>query len=581
MPKELKNLEDQEQTKVLGLISDRFNISKDFQTIIFQDFAEYYEMYRGSQQLEDTWKSQVHVPYVQQVVDTILPRLVSSKPKINVLPREEEDVDSAQQMEKLVDYQWEKMRMHKKLKMWAKLALIYGVGIVKVGWDFDKKADKDSPWVEPISPYDFFIDPHSSNISSAKYVIFKQNRDFADVKANKNYINLDKLEGALSDDEDKYKIQERSSLSRPTPGKDTRKTVVVYEYYGRLALDDDEEEEDYMVVTANNGVLLRIEKLDDIYPCGKPFVELKDNDIPLDFWAMGEVEPLVPMQEELNTLRNQRLDNRKLIINNMWSVNKNAGVDWEDFVSRPGGIITHDGSPNAVVPLIIPDTTQGSVQEEAIIKQDMDRTSGVFAGMMGQLQSPEGSTGSNINTTARGFLASVEAAGTRMQYKLDNLDDSIRELGQKILKLNQKYINKDQVVRIVGKSGAKFEEVKVEDIGKEYDLRVEGGATQPQNQEARKQDFFNLLQLLVPLSQVPMVDFEPGSQPVPAQMNVKYFIDSLLDTFNLPNQEEAFISQEDVGLPQVSPQVAGAQVQPNETITEGTPPAGLGGGIAG
>jgi len=560
-------LEEQQEANVLATVKSRTLIANNYQQTIHSNMSEYYQYYRGSEAVEDNavWRAKIHVPYIQQTVDTILPRLVSSKPKINVLPREESDVDSAQMNEKLVSYQWEKMRMYKTIKMWVKQGLIYGTGIVKLGWDFDRENEKDGPWVNVVSNYDVFIDPNAASIDDAAFIIYKQERDLAEVKKNKNYKNLDELERVVGKDNDTSdKVSERSSLGRSEPGSDERKKVVIFEYYGKMAMEDDEIEKDYFIVTANNEIILRIEELKEVYPCGKPFVAFRDNDMPLDFWAIGEVEPLIPLQDELNTMRNQRLDNRKLIMNHMWLVNKNGGINWDDFVSKPGGVIECNDT-SAVVPLPVNDTTQNSVQEEAIIKQDMDRTSGVFQGMTGQLATPVGADSGSFNKTARGFLASIEQAGTRMQYKLDNLDDGIRELGQKLLKLNQKYISKDQVVRILGRSGVAFETVKVDDIRKEYDLRVEGGATQPQNQEARKNDFFNLMNVLLPMSQMPMVDYEPGQQPTPAQMNVKYFVDNLLDTFDLPNKEEAFISQKDLGLPQVSPDVLGTSIgQQNE-----------------
>ena len=561
------SLDAGQEEKVLHTVANRTGIAFEYQETIYNDMAEYYQYYRGSEVVQDqsTWRARIHVPYIQQTIDTILPRLVSSKPKINVLPREESDVEGAQNNEKLIAYQWEKMRMFRTLKMWVKAGLIYGTSVVKIGWDFDRDNEKDGPWVNVVSNYDLFIDPNAATIDDAAFVIYKQERDFAEVKKNKNYINLDLLESAIGrDTKDEEKRDERNSIDRSEPQHDERKRVVIYEYYGKFALEEDEIEKDYFIVTANNEVLLRIEELKEIYPCGKPFVAFKDNDMPLDFWAIGEVEPLVPLSDELNTIRNQRLDNRKLIMNHMWLVNKNGGIEWDDFVSKPGGVISCNDT-SAVVPLPVNDTTQNSVQEEAIIKQDMDRTSGVFQGMTGQLQGPVGGEVGDFNKTARGFLASIEQAGSRMQYKLDNLDDSIRELGQKMLKLNQKYITKDQVVRILGKTGVEFETIALDDIQKEYDLRVEGGATQPQNKEARKADFFQLMNVLVPLSQFPMVEYEPGEQPKATQMNVKYFIDNFLDTYDLPNKEEAFISAQDQGLPQVGPEVLGTSIgQPNE-----------------
>ncbi len=553
-PKNIK-LKADEHDHVVDTINSRITSAKQSQEVIFNNFTDYYDYYRAKNNDEadsSAPRSTVTVPYIKQIVDAILPRMVSSKPTINILPREESDIEDAQIMEKYVAWQWEYMEMYRKIKMWAKTSLIYGIGILKIGWDYSE-GEKDECWVELISNYDFFMDPTSSDIDSG-WCAYKRERDLEDLKKNDNYSNLDQLEQRLGTDNDTHKIKELSSTDRSEAKKDKkRKKVVLYEYYGRLSLSEDEPEEDYLVTMVDD-VIIRIAKLEEIYPCGKPFVALVDDPMPLDFWPMGEVEPLMPLQDELNTYRRQRIDNRNLIINHMWLVNKEGGINWDDFVSRPGGIIECNDT-NAVKPLPVNDTTASSVQEESIVKQDMDRTSGVFPGMMGQLQLPPGVQGSDVFTqTKGGYLASIEQGGTRMQYKLDNLDDALRRLGEKILKLNAKYVDKDQMIRVVGRQGVNFETVSAEAIQKEYDFRVEGGSTQPQNKEATLNKYLQTLQLVAPLSQAQLMNYEPGSPPTPTQLNLKYFLDNLLEELDLPNQEEAYIDMQSLAPPPLSPE---------------------------
>jgi len=557
-----------ENQYVIDTITSRFGIAKEAQTQIFTNFTKYYDYYTAvlDSEKKNNYRSTLKVPYIKQIVDTILPRLVSSKPKINVLPVEDTDIGDAQAMEKFVDWQWEKLRLYQKIKQWVKTALIYGVGILKLGWDYDEEvADEDKPWVELVSNYDVFKSPNTSTLDG-EWVIFKQERDLAEVKKNKKYINLDKLEGLVGIDSDTNKNKELSSRGLSAPKKDGRKKVVLYEYYGKLSLKEDEEEKDYFVVLANNEVVLRIAPLDEVSPCGIPFVALFDDPMPLDFWATGEVQPLMALQDELDTLRRQRLDNRNLIINHMWLVNKDGGVNWDDFVSRPGGII-ECADINAVKPLPVNDTSGSSVQEESIVKQDMDRTSGIFPGMMGQMQLPPGvGSGDVFTQTKGGFLAAIEQAGTKLQYKLDNLDDAIRELGQKLLKLDAAYIDKEQIIRIVGKNGVKFETIKPEILKKEYDLRIEGGTTQPKNREATIRKYAMALNSFAPFTNALMFQYELGSPPIPTKLNLQYFLKNMIDEMEMPNSEEAFINLQEIAPP---PMMPGSIPNPNETIAPG------------
>jgi len=570
-----RKTKEQKDSEILEVVKNRFKIASDYQEPIFNKFVRFYEYYRMTNTNQDvgTWKADIRVPFIKQVVDTILPRMVASKPKINILPRGEEDIEDAQSNEKLINYQWEKMRMYKKIKMWSKQALLYGVGLLKIGWEYDEESEKDGLWCEIVSIFDFYISPSSTNIDDT-WVIFKQDRDLEELKKNKNY-NTKGIEGALSSEDNEFKTSQRASLGRSNPSKDNRNKVTVYEYYGKMDLGKGYEES-AMVVTADNKAILRIAPLKEVYPCGIPFVALHDDPMPLEFWSIGEIEPLTAMQDELNTLRNQRLDNRSLNINTMWLVNKNGGINWDDFVSRPSGVIECDDI-NAVKPLPIQDMTGGSVQEEAIVKQDMQNTSGVQSGMTGQINNTIGGS-SPITGTARGFLASIEQAGTRLQYKLDNLDDALQELGQKMLKMNAKYITSEQKILITGKAGMQFDTIKPQAINKEYDLKVEGGSTQPQNKEARTQQYLQMLQAITPYFNMQMYDYEPGQAAVPTTLNAKYFIDNLLNNADLPNREEAYVDQQSIPPPPQIPQDIGnvppegqiyGEAKPEQSISAG------------
>jgi hypothetical protein len=57
---------------------------------------------------------------------------------------------------------------------------------------------------------------------------------------------------------------------------------------------------------------------------------------------MGLIEPVISLQNELNTVRRQRLDNVNLMINRMWKVLSTADVDMDKLTAQPGGIVLTD-----------------------------------------------------------------------------------------------------------------------------------------------------------------------------------------------------------------------------------------------
>ena len=536
----LKSKKQIKEEKALKVVKSKVDSAKQFQNPIFNNFVDYYKFYRGVLDSgKYPWRSKLFIPYTFQIIETIMPRMVSQKPKMLVIPREEGDIESAPQVEKVVDWQWSLMDMQNKLKDWVKVMLIYGVGVVKLYWDY-VEGEKDQPNVDVINIFDFYIDPKAKSIEEADFVAYECERDLEDLKKNKNYSNLDGLQ-ASSKNED-FQNRLLGSVSRsPSKKSDDRNKIKLVEYYGKYAENKNKPEEDYLIVVANDERIIRMDRLEEIYPCGKPFVELPDINIPNEFWAIGEVEPVFALQSELNTMRNQRMDNRNLIINQMWLYNRNAGVDENDLVSRPGGTIGCDDI-NSVKPMPIQDTTSISVQEESIVKNDMDRTSGVMPQMMGQLQATAGDDLQQYNTTKGGFLSAVEMAGTRMQYKLENIEQAIKRLGEKILTLNAKYLDKDVKIRVLGEQGAEFEVISAEDVAKKYDFDVQAGSTQPLNKSAKRNEAMALLQTVMPILQAPLesVSENPGEPSKQVKINLKYFLDNLIGTFDLPDKENAY-----------------------------------------
>jgi hypothetical protein len=90
-----------------------------------------------------------------------------------------------------------------------------------------------------------------------------------------------------------------------------------------------------------------------------------------ELYGIGIPEVSESLQEELNAVRNQRMDNVNLIINRMFIANKYADIDFDQLVSYPGNIIlTNDVT--AVQPLDTRDITKSAYMEEEIIKRDID-----------------------------------------------------------------------------------------------------------------------------------------------------------------------------------------------------------------
>src|SRR5258708_31975562 len=71
-----------------------------------------YIAYGGDRQREiKSWQSNVSVPYIQAVVETMVPRIIDARPDFAVMGRTEEGQAKASKQQELMDYFWETAKM--------------------------------------------------------------------------------------------------------------------------------------------------------------------------------------------------------------------------------------------------------------------------------------------------------------------------------------------------------------------------------------------------------------------------------------------------------------------------------------
>lgn len=524
----MEKINKKEKEELVLDFTNKYQKSLNFQRPLFSNFNEYYKLYRG---LLDTGKqnykgrAQLFVPLTYSTVETIIPRLVGNKPNIQTIPREPNDYDKAETVGKLMEYQWDMMNMKVKLKDFVKQGLLYGVGVLKLTWKFGGLHESDSPEAEVVDLFDLFVDPNATDFETADYVIHRTYRDLSELQNNANYDVPKELVADVSKDEYKTQRDAFLGLTRPSDGKDRR--VEVLEVWANYDFGDGVVPA--LCVIANRKYLIRLEK--NPYDHGKkPFILFKDTAVPHEFWAVGEVEPIVKLQYELNDIRNQRMDNVTLILNRMWKVQKGADVDEEDLVSQAGQVI-HTGRMDGIEPLVTPDVTSSAYNEEGFIKDDAKTATGVNDFISGATGS--GKNKSDIgNDTATGIMLLQEAGNARFKMKLDNLEDSLREFGRQLMALNQQFIDKEMVLRIVGEGGIKWVTISPDDIKGEFDVDVEAGSTQPVSKSVRRAEARELIATLMPLI--------PIAQQMGVNINLSYYLKNLLKSYDLQDIDEAF-----------------------------------------
>ena len=96
-------------------------------------------------------------------------------------------------------------------------------------------------------------------------------------------------------------------------------------------------------------------------------------------YPAGDVEQSAVLQEEINTIANQRVDNVKLVLNKRYYVRRGAQVDLDALVRNvPGGGVMMNDPEGDVQTINTPDVTSSSYQETDRLMTEMDELIGGF-----------------------------------------------------------------------------------------------------------------------------------------------------------------------------------------------------------
>jgi hypothetical protein len=491
-------------------IKEKFTHSLTWRTPYTTKWDRFYKLYRSVlDKINYPWQSNIFVPMSFSTVETVVPRLVSNRPQIDILPRKPEDAIYADVMNKLIDYQWDKMGMNVLLPEAVKEMCIYGTTILKVYWDIQKdeviqkevvdenmpelgtvnvpKKDTiiyNGPCVEVVDLYDFFIDPEAITIKDADWVIHRtlRTKDYIHEMAKTGkYKNVQLLEDlAVSPSFDDQKQGRRVSRGDSIPETTTEdKMIELLEYW----------EDDRVVTVANQSIVIRDEK--NPYRHGwKPFVYCVDQKVPHEFYGIGEIEPIESLQYELNDRRNQRMDNVTLILNRMWKVVNGMGVDEDELISGAGRVV-HMDNMNAVDVFPMQDVTSSSYNEETTIKSDIQQTTGVTDFTKGM------ASDALANDTATGISLLQEASNARFRLKVQNIEDMlIKGIGEMMVLMNEQFIEDDQTLAIQSENeGMQFVTIKSSDVRGGLDVAVAAGSTVPENQFVYKKQALDTYKL--------------------------------------------------------------------------------------
>lgn len=429
------------------------------------------------------------IPEIFSIVESLKAAIAGSKPKFKYMPLDEEQEQDTETLNALVDYYWSLNNMTEKLLNWVGDMIIYGNGIFMVSWEENK------PVIHHIPLSDFFVDPTAIHINRpeergyAKYAGYRYLTSLEQLKAKKMfdvetgemvnmYKNLDLVtEGSLGDADDKTR---KEQLLGSTLGKDAAKhqveiieyytarkkiiianrSVVIFESDNPFQRKEKTQKEIYLV----DGEPVESERVIPGIKGFLPFAILRNYTDSNLFFARGDVEVLIPIQEALNDTSSQKRDNLAYALNNMWQIDPRFKHLAEQIESMPGAVFPIP--KGALTAIEKQDMSPAADTEIARLTQAMRTASAADAAVQGVSQKFS-------RTTATEIAAQLNQASTRFTTKIQNLEDEgFAQLARIIYKCIQIFVTTELAVRITGKSGVTWKDFNPERFTGEYQPRV-------------------------------------------------------------------------------------------------------------
>jgi hypothetical protein len=158
----------EEQQKLLKRPRECMDSAKGLHQKHERKWDHFYALYRGYRGLEEQpgrrvprdkdtglkdarrrWGAELVIPYVYATVETVMPAVLSQRPRPLVVPLDDTGMRNVENMKFLVDRQQEEMDYEMRLHPTAKDGFFYGLGVQMTYWR--KEVRKDAYYLKPKS----------------------------------------------------------------------------------------------------------------------------------------------------------------------------------------------------------------------------------------------------------------------------------------------------------------------------------------------------------------------------------------------------------------------------------------------
>ncbi len=223
----------------------------------------------------------------------------------------------------------------------------------------------------------------------------------------------------------------------------------------------------------------------------KPFVVASYEPMPGEFYGLSAVKIIKFLQHELNTTRNQRIDNVSFILNRMWKIKRGADINETELISRPAGAVYCD-HPDDITEVAMQEIPTSAYTEEQITSRDMENALSVPPVIRGADSAGRRETATEVATKSSN-------ASIRFDVKIALFENLGLKRMVKIMDMNnQQFVNEERLIRLGPEETVQWRLINPLDLTGEFDYRPAGMATDPAaNKELRREQLTQMIGFLL------------------------------------------------------------------------------------
>jgi len=528
----------------LGRLQENVNIAqerRDLNKQVWEDTHSFYQSDPPTSYDPEGYRLQVNYPWAWY--ESMMPSLVYRNPVFTAVPQSQESEESAPTVEAAVTAELRSIDFKKTLKKAVHDTLLYGVGIIQLGY-YDTalvptsvggaqpntpesvasegpRDSSDLPYgIRPgqiyalhIRPQNFMIDPCATSLSDALWCCVEYVRDLEAVKRDPQYQNTGNLEADEWDCPPGMTVSEFTSKYKREP---ERRFVRLYQYWDMV-------DKKVYTFTKNNDKFLGSQPM-RLQTRRYPFYIMHGTDDNENFWTQSPMVPWLNLVDEYNLTLSSRLNHlHRFKRKYTYDMDRIDDEQIDALIHPKDGTLVgvHAAGGNvagSVVPVPDANVSPDSYAFTAEIKQRWTEISGMSEFDLGGTRAGERSA-SEIGRIAGAANARRSGVGERITSTLEYFAEDVRSV-------MAQYYSKEKVVQITGDRGntvwVPFEGSDLEG-NYEWKCMIEDMAEETREERLAKSG--QILQMLTPYSQagspVPMIDIRPQLQKVAQELGVR------------------------------------------------------------